>query len=1110
MNCPCHGLIRSFASGPAEERDISENMFIFQVLIVQLKRFYYTRKRRGKIRALVDFDPEGVDLQPWCSEGSAHTAMRLFGVVNHSGDLGCGHYTAAARPSSENALGRDAEEWHLFNDASCHQIPRERLVTQDAYMLFYALDGARARALGDPDEQPVLVDREAKAALLRFFYTADVSGDGLVPGSEVRRLVLAAGARADHFTAAAISDFSMPCGQRVRYREVGDWLIPEVECASVPPGLTDALGRARKLHAERAASAAEAERGQLEFSLVRALGHPELERAGSAREVAMSLPRSGGVLEKLVDVIPGMAEELTWAQAATAGEMNSKFAGEPGSFCFSHGTRSDFFGGVEDLIGSPDPRVERAMMREHCNAEDSAVEWKIQNYGATTTPEKEWHFMAGDARSKWKWPEETATQRLCQRGGIGDFKEVFEGINAKLRGKGGQAERVKKFHDLCRGNRCCTTIHTINSAPVKLSKLEKAGKLYLGTQLGVLPACFWNEAEAVAQQYAQGGDAQAAAIFEIQTGMIDRGADLAPISQRPRGEEICCPLPACAEVVGSRTQGGIPCIQARLNVNFSALTIDQVIDKRKRLVTDMCKGLVSEVSTAVARYQWATVGQYSALEAGARQKTAAEHFNDDEKLLNSIRTALEITDSVKLMASSVLREAAEHLKRAGLAAAAARAERRAAGGSIVESKELAPITLKRGGAKRLGLTQGSDRLRIVDAEIARGAARFDRLVLETAGALALGPHRNSFLIHGAGLGAGAGEIPARASGSKNAIKDAVLSTNSLGGAPNATGEMLLQNQTLKNLRIDGNDLGSVGGPQMAEALKGNDALHSPRTNMRLQALNTEFNDLDGVESIAIALETNVTLQHLRIPQNELGEGGGRALAKASRSNRALERLGIAKNEIIFYAGAEIADAAKGNARLKTPRIGGNELGPRAFAEAPRFNGSLSTLELSGNSLQAEAAIAIARPLRPATRTLARLGMVKSEIGAECLRALAGAHGENASLEVLEAHGNGIGPREGEFSGRALGKNGCIAKVKLGGVELSGEAVHLASDEDVANAQRLPEQVREVLDKALPVARLGFEADASSRSARVGPAPMPRGLPAGLAEGAAAGAPARPR
>eukprot|EP00959_Pyramimonas_sp_CCMP1952_P017819 377887-Pyramimonas_sp.AAC.1 len=50
----------------------------------------------------------------------------------------------------------------------------------------------------------------------------------------------------------------MPCGQRVRYREVGDWLIPEVECASVPPGLTDALGRARKLHAERAASAAEA------------------------------------------------------------------------------------------------------------------------------------------------------------------------------------------------------------------------------------------------------------------------------------------------------------------------------------------------------------------------------------------------------------------------------------------------------------------------------------------------------------------------------------------------------------------------------------------------------------------------------------------------------------------------------------------------------------------------------------------------------------------------------------------------------------------------------------------------------------------------------------
>eukprot|EP00959_Pyramimonas_sp_CCMP1952_P090559 1895783-Pyramimonas_sp.AAC.1 len=35
------------------------------------------------------------------------------------------------------------------------------------------------------------------------------------------------------------------------------------------------------------------------------------------------------------------------------------------------------------------------MMREHCDAEDSAVEWTTQNYGVTTTPEIEWHFVAG-------------------------------------------------------------------------------------------------------------------------------------------------------------------------------------------------------------------------------------------------------------------------------------------------------------------------------------------------------------------------------------------------------------------------------------------------------------------------------------------------------------------------------------------------------------------------------------------------------------------------------------------------------------------------------------------------------------------------------------------
>jgi len=972
-------------------------------------------------------------------------------------------------------------------------------------------------------------------------------------------------------------------------------------------------------------------------------------------------------------VIVGMATELTQQEAATGGEMNNKFASDPDSYSMSYGTQCEFFAGLEDLIGSPDPRVERAMMREHCNAEDSNIEWTTENYKVTTTPEIEWHFVRGngedpkiarrarsmlassalgsgkeappsprlgqeDARSGWKWPEETVnTQHRRQWKDISDFKDVFDGINAKLKEKGEQPlelvewiggrlytgpmfekynavnrggavktgrqseHMVKKFNDLCRGNRYCTTIHAINSALIKLSKLEKADKLYRGTQRGVLPDCFWHEDESgvrggieygflscsrdleVAKQYVQHGSALAATIFEIQTGMIDRGADLSPLSQYPHEREICFPPLTGMEVLGSRIEGSILYIQIRLNVNFSALTIDQVINKRKRLVTDMCKNLRSEVSTAVERYQWAaTAGQYSKSEAAATsgavrdlacrkltslaEDEAAEHFNNDVELLSSIRMALEITDSVKWMTSSVLREAVQHLKHADLESAAACAERHAAASSNVEFKELAPITLKRGDMKGLGLTQGSDRLHILDklklrevagvirvqephelfklgsvqegcilykvnaetdvAQLPReliseggaeltflrplspeelkesllailrqaktDAASIDRLVLETARALALNPLRNSLFIREAGLDAGAGKILARALESNNTIKDAVLSKNSLGGASKAMQKMLLQNRTLKSLRIDGNGLGSAGGLHMAEALEGNDTLHSLRIgwngigevggaavaealskNMRLKALNTEFNDLgrrggeafgnalrcsahllalhidgnklgpDGGESIAIALETNVTLQHLWIPENELGERGGRAFAKALRSNRTLEHLGIAKNGIGSDAGAEIADAVKGNPCLKTLRIGSNELGSRgglAFAEALRVNSSLSTLELSSNSLQAEATIAIAGSLRQSNRTLARLDMVKNGIGVEGLRALADALEENATLKVLKVHGNSIGPCEGEFLGRALGKNGGITTIKLDGVELSGEAI----------------------------------------------------------------------
>merc|ERR1711879_785328 len=64
-----------------------------QTLVIHLKRFYYTKMRRGKISTLVDFPIEELRLADWCSPAD-DGAYDLYGVVNHHGGFGSGHYTA--------------------------------------------------------------------------------------------------------------------------------------------------------------------------------------------------------------------------------------------------------------------------------------------------------------------------------------------------------------------------------------------------------------------------------------------------------------------------------------------------------------------------------------------------------------------------------------------------------------------------------------------------------------------------------------------------------------------------------------------------------------------------------------------------------------------------------------------------------------------------------------------------------------------------------------------------------------------------------------------------------------------------------------------------------
>jgi hypothetical protein len=112
-----------------------------------------------------------------------------------------------------------------------------------------------------------------------------------------------------------------------------------------------------------------------------------------------------------------------------------------------------------------------------------------------------------------------------------------------------------------------TTIHVLNSCILKLSRTQRAQKVYRGTKGGRLPEEFWRLNEHgvrggidlgfmsttldrdVALNFARGSK-QLSTVFEIQMGMVDRGADVQWLSQFPGEAEILFAPLVGLEVVG--------------------------------------------------------------------------------------------------------------------------------------------------------------------------------------------------------------------------------------------------------------------------------------------------------------------------------------------------------------------------------------------------------------------------------------------------------------------------------------------------------------------------------------------------------------------------------
>jgi hypothetical protein len=241
-------------------------------------------------------------------------------------------------------------------------------------------------------------------------------------------------------------------------------------------------------------------------------------------------------------------------------------------------------------------------------------------------------------------------------------------------------------------NTYTTTLHAINSAIVKLSKLTYAHKVYRGINNRVLPEEFWKANEygvrggiegafmsttvdrEVALSYARADGHKAGLIFEIQQGMVDRGAELAFISQYPHEQEILFAPLAGFEVKYTRVEGQVLVVVVSLAVNLTAQTIEQVISKRRKLVCDMCDQiLIKTRQTATVSESWAplreAVGE-SAVEAAeqllqtVRSSVASkppEHYNVNANLVDGTTWVLGVADTLDMWGVG-LQEVLDHVR----------------------------------------------------------------------------------------------------------------------------------------------------------------------------------------------------------------------------------------------------------------------------------------------------------------------------------------------------------------------------------------------------------------------------------------------------------------
>ena len=189
-------------------------------------------------------------------------------------------------------------------------------------------------------------------------------------------------------------------------------------------------------------------------------------------------------------------------------------------------------------------------------------------------------------------------------------------------------------------------------------------QVYRGSANGVLPKQFWEPNEQgvrggveasfmststskeVAVGYAGGCDAKGTPmVFEMNQGMVDRGAEISWLSQYPHEQEVLFAPLTCIEVQRSHVEGNMVMVAMSISINLLAPTIEKVVAKMQNSHVSLIDLLVEDVRKSSEE----ACDELLKLKEEVRHEEPAA-FNGAEKYRECTNRALDVKGRVEFEA----------------------------------------------------------------------------------------------------------------------------------------------------------------------------------------------------------------------------------------------------------------------------------------------------------------------------------------------------------------------------------------------------------------------------------------------------------------------------